>query len=72
MKQNYLINGQIAYRPVTSVIVQLGAEGNFGKSYRQNADPRPKVDDYKYKVFLKSDINGNNTACLLKEDTLII
>ncbi|CAI9684436.1 DUF6850 family outer membrane beta-barrel protein [Elizabethkingia anophelis] len=53
LKQNYLINGQIAYRPVTSVIVQLGAEGNFGKSYRQNADPRPKVDDYKYKVFSK-------------------
>ncbi|MCT3806902.1 hypothetical protein CMU96_10715 [Elizabethkingia anophelis] len=53
LKQNYLINGQIAYRPVTSVIVQLGAEGNFGKSYRQNADPRPKVDDYKYNVFSK-------------------
>ncbi|MDV3664427.1 hypothetical protein CMU51_10185 [Elizabethkingia anophelis] len=53
LKQSYLINGQIAYRPVTSVIVQLGAEGNFGKSYRQNADPRPKVDDYKYNVFSK-------------------
>ncbi|MDX8566447.1 hypothetical protein OZ668_00510 [Elizabethkingia sp. HX XZB] len=57
LKQNYLINGQIAYRPITSVIAQLGAEGNFGKSYRQNADPRPKVDNFKYSVFSKIGYN---------------
>ena len=66
LKQNYLINGQIAYRPITSVIAQLGAEGNFGKSYRQNADPRPKVDNFKYSVFSKIGYNWKQHSLFAK------
>lgn len=56
-KQSYFINGQVAYNPVKPVILQMGAEGLYAKSYRQNADPRPKVDDYKYKAFAKLGLN---------------
>lgn len=66
LKQNYLINGQIAYRPITSVIAQMGAEGNFGKSYRQNADPRPKVDNFKYSVFSKIGYNWKQHSLFAK------
>ncbi|MET7035802.1 DUF6850 family outer membrane beta-barrel protein [Elizabethkingia miricola] len=66
LKQNYLINGQIAYRPITSVIAQLGVEGNFGKSYRQNADPRPKVDNFKYSVFSKIGYNWKQHSLFAK------
>ncbi|ATN06204.1 hypothetical protein CRN76_12725 [Chryseobacterium indologenes] len=52
-KQSYFINGQFAYNPVKPVILQVGAEGRYAKSYRQNADPRPQVDDYTYKAFGK-------------------
>jgi len=66
LKQSYMINGQIAYRPVASVIAQLGAEGSFGKSYRQNADPRPKVDDYKYNIFSKIGYNWQQHSLFAK------
>ena len=59
MKQNYLINGQVAYRPVKFLITQLGAEGNFSKAYRQDADPRPEVSTYQYKVFGKIGFSWN-------------
>jgi len=52
-RQNYLFNGQIAYRPIQPIIAQLGAEGNFSKSYRGNADPRPQMDNYQYLIFSK-------------------
>ncbi|REC49534.1 DUF6850 family outer membrane beta-barrel protein [Chryseobacterium pennipullorum] len=52
-KQSYFINGQLAYNPIKPVIVQIGGQGRYAKSYRQNADPRPKVDDYDYKAFAK-------------------
>ncbi|MBP1167647.1 hypothetical protein JOE44_004531 [Chryseobacterium sp. PvR013] len=61
-KQSYLINGQFAYNPVKPVILQLGGEGMYAKSYRQNADPRPKVDDYKYKAFAKLGLNWKQHA----------
>lgn len=52
-KQSYFINGQFAYNPVKPIILQIGGEGRYAKSYRQNADPRPKVDNYNYKAFAK-------------------
>ncbi|WP_353149427.1 DUF6850 family outer membrane beta-barrel protein [Chryseobacterium sp.] len=52
-KQSYFINGQFAYHPIKPIILQIGGEGRYAKSYRQNADPRPKIDDYKYRGFAK-------------------
>ncbi|HBV14938.1 DUF6850 family outer membrane beta-barrel protein [Chryseobacterium carnipullorum] len=52
-KQSYFINGQFAYNPVKPIILQVGGEGRYAKSYRQNADPRPKIDDYTYRAFAK-------------------
>ncbi|MGH1519151.1 DUF6850 family outer membrane beta-barrel protein [Chryseobacterium sp. JK1] len=52
-KQSYFMNGQFAYNPIKPVILQLGGEGRYSKSYRQNADPRPQVDNYNYKAFAK-------------------
>ncbi|MDE5439601.1 hypothetical protein KRE40_16665 [Elizabethkingia meningoseptica] len=66
LKQNYLISGQIAYRPVKPIIAQFGAEGNFAKSYRQNADPRPKVDNYKYNIFSKIGYNWRQHSVFAK------
>ena len=55
--QKYHINGQFAYRPLKPIIAQVGVDGDFAKSYRQNADPRPKVDNYNYKAFAKLGLN---------------
>lgn len=64
-KQSYFINGQVAYNPVKPVIFQIGGEGLYAKSYRQNADPRPKVDDYKYKAFAKLGLNWREHSLLV-------
>ena len=72
MKQNYLINGQVAYRPVKFLITQLGTEGNFSKAYRQDADPRPEVSTYQYKIFGKVGFSWNKHSLLEREDISII
>lgn len=62
LKQHYFVDGKIGYRPIKPVILQLGAKGVFEKSYRQNADPRPEIDNYEYNIDGKLGLSlGKNT-----------
>ncbi|KMQ65225.1 hypothetical protein ACM46_11875 [Chryseobacterium angstadtii] len=52
MKQNYHIEGKLAYQPVKNLIVTAGVKGSFLKAYA-NSDPRPEIGNFEYEAEAK-------------------
>lgn len=65
LRQNYYINGNLAYNPWKGLLIGAEVEGSFLKAY-SSRDPRPEIGNYEYHLDAKLGYKLKNHSLFVK------